>query len=745
MNTNPENKSYSLTLEKENNTERKKDSLKIIKKNIQISNKNTDENIKNSYFENEKKIKKIYEKINHNKISNMLNLERYVFIKFNNFYSNEEDFYNIKIINEIICNETTHIVALFKDNLINGDNSEFLQKSYYLKESKESLPKIFQYYDSCSVIFPNYVILPESKYIYKNIQRKQRVIDNQQDLESKLEKIKKGIIKIKEDDNPIFNTFELDSILDQTDTSGIRRFFGINKSESNLESKNISVENIIKRISNAEDFVKENNNISNNYINNNNSKIKNEKKKMNINFITISSSKGRNHIRNMDDSNNNNNKKDNNNIGINSNSSISKNTKFSSTTIDLENKNQNNILINNNSNTIYAVSNSLINNNNNSIKNNNINLSINNNNNQDVKKQNLINNVLINKNKEEIIKAYDEKNKNKSNHFNTQTINTSHTKKKIKTSKKNILPPADIKSNNKFQFNKISSSTNHIKTLSSSLSSPNKGLINNYHNKNNLSMSKIISPNIQSLNQKTILNSKNQDKKKENLIRTLNIRENIHFLNRENLNYEYMNILNSKIKKIKSFNKKNSSIPKKKFIQNYSYNNSNNKKEFQTINNESESSRQINYRNRNFNFNLTENLSIPLNSKFFSPEIKTKREISKSPKNTTEKKLIKNYSHFHSNSSYLGNNKYNNNDEKGKNKKIKNSVFPKQEINFKGFQIKGFKEFLQNNNKYNSRNSKGSNSERIFFNENNGNQSNRNVNFSSKTFMDVYATIHNRK
>ena len=60
MNTNPENKSYSLTLEKENNTERKKDSLKIIKKNIQISNKNTDENIKNSYFENEKKIKKIF-------------------------------------------------------------------------------------------------------------------------------------------------------------------------------------------------------------------------------------------------------------------------------------------------------------------------------------------------------------------------------------------------------------------------------------------------------------------------------------------------------------------------------------------------------------------------------------------------------------------------------------------------------------------------------------------------------------
>ncbi len=738
MNTNSENKSSSLTFDEEN-------SIEIIKDSSKQLQKNNNENLNNSYLKNEKKIIKIFEKINHKKISNMLKLERHVFKKFNNFYSNEEDFYNLKIINEIISNESTHIVALFKDNLINGDNSEFLQKNYSIKEINQCLPKIFQYYDSYSVIFPNYVILPESKYIYKNIQRKQRVIDNQQELESKLEKIKKGIIKIKDDDNQIFNTIELDSILDQTDTSGIRRFFGINKSESNLESRNISVENIIKRISNAENYIKDNNN--SNYINNNNSKIKNDKKKININFITINSSKGRNNVKNMNDSNNNN-KKDSNNNGINSLNSISKNTKVSSMTIDLDNKNQNNNLIHNYSNTIY-VNNSVINNNNNSIKNNNNNLSINNNNHQDVKKQNLMNNLLLNKNKDDIIKTFDEKNKNKSNHHETQIINTLHSKKKIKTSKKNILPPTDNKLNNKLQFNKISSSTNHIKTLSSSLSSPKKGLINTYHNKNNLSMSKLVmSPNFQSVNKKSILHSKTHEKKNDNLIRALNLRENIHFVNRENLTYEYMNILNSKIKKIKTFNKRISSIPKKKFTQSYSYNNSNNKKEYQTLNNESERSRQINYRNRNFNFNLTENLSIPLNSKFFSPEIKLKREISNSPKKFSEKKVIKTYSHFHSNSSYLGNNNKftnNNNEEKVKNKKIRNSVFPKQDINFKGFHIKGFKEILQNNNKFNSRNSKGSNSERILLSENNGSQTNRNLNFSSKTFMDVYVTIHNRK
>ena len=84
-------------------------------------------------------------------------------------------------------------------------------------------------------------------------------------------------------------------------------------------------------------------------------------------------------------------------VPSNSISSISKNTKVSSTTIDLEPKNQNNIFYNS-SNTIY-VSNSLRNNNTLSKNNNNIS-----NNNQGIKKQNLINNLLANKNKEVIIK-----------------------------------------------------------------------------------------------------------------------------------------------------------------------------------------------------------------------------------------------------------------------------------------------------------------------------------------------------
>ena len=91
-----------------------------------------------------------------------------------------KDYYNVKIINDIIYNESTHIVSIFKDYLIYDDVSEFLKRPYTAIEAKQRLPKIFEFYDKYSRVFPNYVILPESKYMFKNIERKQRVIDDKQ-------------------------------------------------------------------------------------------------------------------------------------------------------------------------------------------------------------------------------------------------------------------------------------------------------------------------------------------------------------------------------------------------------------------------------------------------------------------------------------------------------------------------------------------------------------------------------------
>ena len=157
-------------------------------------------------------------------------LQRKVRSLFTFLYSHDKDFFNIKTVNEIICNEPTHTVAQFKDYLIMGDYSEFVQKYYYLNQSKKLLIKVFDYYESCSVIFPNYFILPESKYLYKNIQRKQRVIDIQQEQELREEqkKYKKIKIELPTKEDKVFNTEVFDSLLNVTETSTIRNILGLN-------------------------------------------------------------------------------------------------------------------------------------------------------------------------------------------------------------------------------------------------------------------------------------------------------------------------------------------------------------------------------------------------------------------------------------------------------------------------------------------------------------------------------------
>lgn len=44
------------------------------------------------------------------------------------------DYYNVKVINDVIYNDETHIVSLFKDYLIFDDISEFLKRTYRLDE-----------------------------------------------------------------------------------------------------------------------------------------------------------------------------------------------------------------------------------------------------------------------------------------------------------------------------------------------------------------------------------------------------------------------------------------------------------------------------------------------------------------------------------------------------------------------------------------------------------------------------------
>ena len=209
----------------------------------------------NFYTINSSKILKKYKSkktlINYSKIPSFFQIEKKIHSYFKDLYYHDKYFYNIKVINDIINNLDTHLVAEFKDYLIMGDESEFLQKKYNMKECKKYLSVLFDYYKSCSIIFPNYVILHENKYIFKNIRKKQKVLDNQLEQEEKQEKIKKGIIKIDEN-NEFFTSNALNSILNQTNTSNLKLFFGINNSKNKYNDSEETVNNIFKNIENAE-------------------------------------------------------------------------------------------------------------------------------------------------------------------------------------------------------------------------------------------------------------------------------------------------------------------------------------------------------------------------------------------------------------------------------------------------------------------------------------------------------------
>ena len=248
----------------------------------------------------------IQQYISTHKLPPLISLEKKIFKDFNFLYSNDANFYNVKVINEIICNESSHIVALFKDYLITGDYSEFLQGTYTKSECLDILPKIYDYYESCSVIFPNYIILPESKYIYKNIQRKQRVIDNQQELEQEQEekKEKKDYTNYENSESKVFDTQAVDSILNQTDTSTIKKMMQcVDDNETDDYNK------VLKMINRAEEERKEkterkivNCTLRIRHNNKNNKKKANDSKSKNSSNINVNLShviKGRNYNRIM--------------------------------------------------------------------------------------------------------------------------------------------------------------------------------------------------------------------------------------------------------------------------------------------------------------------------------------------------------------------------------------------------------------------------------------------------------------
>ena len=133
-------------------------------------------------------------------------------------------YYNYTYINTtyLIFNEKCEIVSRFKDYLIFDDTTEFLKTFYSYKEVIPRLKKIYNFYEKYSKIFPNYMILPENNYLYRNIRKKQKMIDEFNEIRREEEENRKNLkLENKNNSNKKSNN---EKIFDKSIQESINRY-----------------------------------------------------------------------------------------------------------------------------------------------------------------------------------------------------------------------------------------------------------------------------------------------------------------------------------------------------------------------------------------------------------------------------------------------------------------------------------------------------------------------------------------
>ena len=181
----------------------------------------------------------------YNKNLNISTLENIVYNKFLSKYKGMPKYYNSYIAYRLINNINSHIVSLFKEYLIYGDIFEFLTKLYSKNKSLYLLKELLHYYIANNIIYPNYMVLPEGLYLFKNIQQKQRILDNQEENSKKKKKEKNEMDKI-------LTSRVIDSILNQTDTSEARNCFGLDNNSLDEDNGNQEINLLIETINKIE-------------------------------------------------------------------------------------------------------------------------------------------------------------------------------------------------------------------------------------------------------------------------------------------------------------------------------------------------------------------------------------------------------------------------------------------------------------------------------------------------------------
>ena len=124
-------------------------------------------------------------------------------------YTTTKRTYNKFIINSIIFDHRIHKVAVFKNNLLWDESSEFLKRFYKKKETKERIPKISEYYEKYTLFPPVYfgleglIVIIMNKWTKKKKNYLEYVEDHEED---------KKKIKTKESFEPLINSSSLNNI-----------------------------------------------------------------------------------------------------------------------------------------------------------------------------------------------------------------------------------------------------------------------------------------------------------------------------------------------------------------------------------------------------------------------------------------------------------------------------------------------------------------------------------------------------
>ena len=214
-----------------------------------------DSNLKNNIY-NKKRIKN---KLNyfHNKKKSKRTTEYTVRQNFIKKYITMPLNYNVYITNNIIFNDKSHLVSEFKEYLVIDDKGEFLKRYYNVEESLIRIPKFCKFYFLYSKVFPNYTPLSENKFLYNNIYQKQRMIDLREKIEKQKKMDKYIEIDIYSDDdqqNKVFSTEIINSLLNATNREGMEMLFDVKKDNSNEEENNFTkgVNQILEKINNCQ-------------------------------------------------------------------------------------------------------------------------------------------------------------------------------------------------------------------------------------------------------------------------------------------------------------------------------------------------------------------------------------------------------------------------------------------------------------------------------------------------------------